>query len=480
MAIKRTPRSDKFRITVYSFYGTMQSWGFWIPFTYGQMFLMDYMGLKAAEVATIFLFAKSIDFFVSLTAGGIIQSANLKSGKFLPWMRTLRWVISIGAMLQVLPIPGAPFVIKAFCAGVGYCCMHCSMNFMSTCLSGVMQLIAGANMDNRFKMTSRAAQVSSASSIILSFGTVPAITAVGKLLNNEALGYTVLSAICPILLIVGVELLTMAAGDLDLPRDPNMPAPPRVKIKDMVTAIFTNDQMVLYMVYQVVNQIGTQIVAGMMMYYWRLIMDSFHMYSIVSGTTTCINFVFAMFLPKVAKKLGKKKSIVFAFGMNVLSRLVMLFFATKSIWWMFVANLLMQIGMRLTMSFGINYYLDIGEYGYYKTGKDFRTLSMSMTNIPMKISMAVGGAIGGYVLAWIGFDEWNAMKVAGTLDRTSAEWIAFTKTFMNIYSLVPIVFATVAIIIFFVGYKITDEDAKFYAAENQKKKEAERAAAAAK
>ena len=98
----------------------------------------------------------------------------------------------------------------------------------------------------------------------------------------------------------------------------------------------------------------------------------------------------------------------------------------------------------------------------------------------MKISMAIGGAIGGYVLAWIGFDEVNGAHLAGTLDRTSAEWLAFQKTFMNIYSLVPIVFASIAIIIFFVGYKITDEDAKFYAEENQKRKAAEMAAAAAK
>ncbi len=473
MAIKRTPRSDKFRITVYSFYGTMQSWGFWVPYMYGQMFLMDYMGLKAAEVASIYLVAKTIDFFVSLVSGGIIQSANLKNGKFLPWMRTLRWFIALGAILQMIPMPNAPFILKAICVGVGYCCMHCSMNFMSTCLSGVMQLIAGANMDNRFKMTSRAAQVSSASSIILSFGTVPAITAVGKMLGNEALGYTVISYICPIILIVGVELLTMAAGDLDLPRDPSKPAPPKVTIKDMVTAIFTNDQMVLYMVYQVVNQLGTQIVAGMTMYYWRLIMDQFNMYALVSGTTTCLNFVFAMFIPKIAKKIGKKGSIIGAFATAAASRVIMMLFATKSIWWMFAANLLMQAGMRLTMSFGINYYLDIGEYGYYKTGKDFRTLSMSMTNIPMKISMAVGGALGGYILSWISFDSWNAQHMAKTLDRTSAEWLSFQKLFMNIYTLVPIVLSAIAIVIFFVGYKITDEDAKFYAQENQKRKEAE-------
>jgi len=481
MAIKRTPRSDKFRITVYSFYGTMQSWGFWIPFTYGQMFLMDYMGLKAAEVASIFLVAKSIDFFVSLTAGGIVQSANLKDGKFLPWMRKLRWVIAIGAMLQVLPIPNAPFFVKALCAGVGYCCMHCSMNFMSTCLSGVMQLIAGANMDNRFKMTSRAAQVSSASSIILSFGTVPLITLVGNLVGDPGMGYTIVTACATLFLIIGVELLTKAVGPLDKPRDPNMPAPPKVKIKDMVSAIFTNDQMVIYMLYQVVNQTGTYIVSGMAMYYWQVVMNSWGFYALSSGITTCLGFVFAMFIPAIGKKLGKKKSIIVNTCVLVISKFIMATMGLKSIWWMTAATALQSAGMYLTMAFGVNYYLDIGEYGYYKTGKDFRTLSMSMQNIPMKISMAIGGAIGGYVLAWMGFDKWNALYTAatglnGTQDfsyMADAAFQSFQKTYITIYAFVPAVFAVIAVCIFMFGYKITDEDARFYAQENAKRKAAE-------
>jgi Na+/melibiose symporter-like transporter len=248
----------------------------------------------------------------------------------------------------------------------------------------------------------------------------------------------------------------------------------------MITAIFTNDQMVIYMLYQVINQTGTYIVQGMTMYYWQVVMNQWGLYSIGTGLTTCLGFVFAMFIPAIGKKLGKKKSIIANTCVLVIAKVIMATMGLKSIWWMVFATGLQSAGMYLTMAFGVNYYLDIGEYGYYKTGKDFRTLSMSMTNIPMKISMAVGGAIGGYVLAWIKFDDWNAAHLAKTLDRTSAEWIAFSKTFMNIYSLVPIIFSTVAIIIFFVGYKITDEDAKFYAAENQKKKDAERAAAAAK
>ncbi|MBR6801533.1 MAG: MFS transporter [Eubacteriaceae bacterium] len=465
-------RISSFNLNVYAFYGVFQNWGFWVPFLYGQMYMTNYLGIPIAITATILSVAKLIDFCFSVVAGGIVQSANLKKGKFLPWMKTLRFVIATGAILQMMPVTivgSWPIGLKAAIVAVGYCMMHCSMNFMATCQYGVMPLLAGSNMDDRIKMTTRQTQVNSASSIILSFGTVPLITLVGKLVGNEAMGYTIVTAVCTLFLITGVQLMDKAVGPLDKPRDPSLPAPPKVKVKDMVAAIFTNDQMIIYMLYQVVNQTGTYIVSGMAMYYWQVVMNQWGLYSIATGITTCLGFVFAMFIPAIGKKLGKKKAILANTAVLVLAKVVMATMGLKSIWWMAAATALQSAGMYLTMAFGVNYYLDIGEYGYYKTGKDFRTLSMSMMNIPMKISMALGGAIGGYVLAWIGFDGWNAQYMAGTLDRTLAEFEAFRKTFMVIYAFVPAAFAVVAVAIFMFGYKITDEDAKFYAQENAKK-----------
>ena len=126
-------------------------------------------------------------------------------------------------------------------------------------------------------------------------------------------------------------------------------------------------------------------------------------------------------------------------------------------------------GMYLTTALGVNYYLDIGEYGYYHSGKDFRTLSMSMSNIPMKVSMAIGGALSAYVLAWIGFDGVNASFIAGTLDMTSEAFRSFRQTFMAIYTIVPSVSTILSLLIFKFGYKITDADAKMYAAENARR-----------
>ena len=484
---KQETHVSNFQVWVYASYGVFQNWGFWVPYLYGQMYMTQYLGVPIATATAILTAAKAVDFCFSLIAGGIIQSANLKKGKFLPWMKTLRFVIAIGAMLQVAPIANLPMAAKAACVGLGYCMMHGSMNFMATAQRGLMPYLCGSNMDDRIKLTTRQSQVNAASSVILAFGTLPLVTFVGKLVGDASKGYTYVSMALAPMVIIGVALLNKGVGHLDKPRDPNLPPPPKVTVKDMLTAIFTNDQMMLYMGYQIINGCGTYIVSGMTMYYWSIVMNKLGIYSVVSGISTCAGFVFALFIPKIGKKLGKKKAVLVNFFIMLTSKVIMATLALKSIWFMAAATMLASAGMYLTTSFGVNYYLDIGEYGYYKTGRDFRTLAMSMSNIPMKMSTAIGGAIGGILLGKLGFDKFQALHSAASAAGEAADWsyrqspefIEFCSKFIRLYAFIPAAVSAVAICIFFFGYKITDEDAKFYAAENSKRAAAARAAAAA-
>lgn len=79
---------------------------------------------------------------------------------------------------------------------------------------------------------------------------------------------------------------------------------------------------------------------------------------------------------------------------------------------------------------------------------------MAMNNIPIKIGFALGGAIGTFGLALIGYQP--GMTV--TTD--------FAVKFMWIFGGVPALLNTLASLTMLFGYKITDEDAAFYAKEN--------------
>ena len=77
-----------------------------------------------------------------------------------------------------------------------------------------------------------------------------------------------------------------------------------------------------------------------------------------------------------------------------------------------------------------------------------------MYSVPMKIGMALGGAIATYGLAFIGYHA--GMTIDG----------AFQTKFMFLLSIIPAVLVLIGALIMLIGYKITDEDAARYAAEN--------------
>jgi len=201
-------------------------------------------------------------------------------------------------------------------------------------------------------------------------------------------------------------------------------------------------------------------------------------YSIGMGLTTCSGFIFSLFVPKIGVKLGKLKSLFIAQYAGWAAHLLRFFLGLKSYYFMTAIGIASSAVMYLQMGFGANYVLDLGEYGYYKTGNDYRAVVSAFSSVPMKLSSVIAGAVGPYFLSVIGFDKFNAANMAGTLDRTSAEFIKFQKTYMAAYCFTPLVGSMLGMIIFKKGYKITDDKAVFYAQENAKRA-AEAAAAKA-
>ena len=111
--------------------------------------------------------------------------------------------------------------------------------------------------------------------------------------------------------------------------------------------------------------------------------------------------------------------------------------------------------------FGVNYFVDCGEYHLYKTGKDTRMIAIAMYSVPMKIGMMLGGAVATYGLAMIGYH-------AGITVTPE-----FQTDFMILLAVIPAVLVLIGALIMQFGYKITDEDAAMYAAENAKRAKGE-------
>ena len=114
----------------------------------------------------------------------------------------------------------------------------------------------------------------------------------------------------------------------------------------------------------------------------------------------------------------------------------------------------------LYSGFGMGYIIDVGEYGYWKTGIDNRTVTMSLVNVPIKIATFIAGSVALFGLAFIGYVP-NM--------QASPEFI---RKFMYLYGGIPAICNFLACLLNGFFYKIDDREAALYAKENREREAA--------
>ncbi|MCL1803564.1 MAG: MFS transporter [Eubacteriaceae bacterium] len=450
----------------YALYGFFQNIAIMVPFIYGQFFMTDILDIGIAKVTTALLVGRIFDFIVSVLAGGIIESSHLKWGKYRSWFVIGRWTLFFGIIFQLTNAMTLPTNAQLVICAIGYMMMHGTMNFVATANMGVLSLIAGPDMEGRFRMTVATSRYGAVAGIITGAAILPVIGLFERFLS-PANAYMAVAVLFGCLVLIGAQIIIRLSEPYDkremwdaaegTPRE-------RVRVSDMFAAVAGNDQLLIYMGATTLTNIGMAIFGAFTMYFYRLILGNLNFYTIASTATTIFGLVAAMVMPRLGARLGKRRSLPVS-QMWVAVGYIINAVVLSTVWRTPMTALISYIviacavmcGTYLAMGYGANYVIDCGEYGFWKTGKDYRAVVMSMMNIPMKIGMVIGGAIGGYILANIGYS--GAMSPG---DVTAA----FARTFLYSWFGYPAACNIIASLMLTFAYKLTDDNTAKYAAEN--------------
>ena len=465
------PKVSKSLVNFYALSAGMNTIAFTVPTLYLTMFMTDYLGISPIAIGTGMLIARTTDFIVSLIAGIVIEKTHMKHGKFLSWIRILTATLFFGNIIQMFDT--SAFVsnptFRLVIVMIGYMMYHCSMNFNQTARSSLIPKLAGADMDARKALTARQSQVGAAVSIISSAITLPLVQFIEKITGSPSAGYFLAALIFSSLFVVCNINFIRLATPFDPPEDANsVSARKRPTIGQMVESVVTNKQMLILFIAFTLTGIGNQLFAGVTTYWFR-VTGNFSKYTYVLTARSICAFLASMVAPSIGRKLGKKGALLTSWSIAaVLSlgiRYLTLAGGQPRLMVMAVILCLRQACNYLYMVFMANYWLDCGEYGYYTSGVDNRTMSVTVMNWPTKISMAGGGALVGYGLAWAGYNAPSGGNM-GSFDHMNR--------FLDIMGLIPAIVLIAAVVIVLLFYKLTDQQAAEYAKAN-----AEREATAA-
>jgi len=462
----------------YSFFSLFGS----ITFTFRAIFY-PMIGMNLALFTSALLVARVIDFFVTMASGGIIEKFNLKvggGGKYRPWLYISQFTIFVGICMTFTDFVPGNAIVQCIVVVVSAVLVASSMSFIGAAQFGLLPKMAGASVVDRTKLTAWNYRLMICAQIFTSLAGAYTVTWVGNFFPPP-MNYTVTTFVFAFFYFLAIFIIRKVSKPYDLPQETvTTPGytPPSVTVGDMVRAVVTNFQLMIYLLANTLSFIGMMIMMNVMIYYWQLIVPFTHgiltsaafpgLYTLGQTLSTVASFVFAMFGPSLGTKMGKKNALWIGLGLSAVSGVLNFLFAARS-WVLYVIiSMIGTFAGALFAGFGVQYALDAGEYGLWKTGKDNRLIIMSMTNMPMKIA-GFFGMFALYILAGIGFD--SAQVQAATMEGLGAVPAfvtdGFVTGYMFVFAGIPVICNGLATILILFVYKINDADAARYAAQNQ-------------
>lgn len=447
-------RATKKEFRAYGIYNLTMTLAIMVEMSYFTIFLTDNIGLSAALAGTCLVVARIVDFIAGIVSGGVIQSQAAKGRMNSFWMSLTKFTLIVGVILSFTNTSSLAIPVRFVIAAIAYILVNCSMDFVQPAMFGAIGDICGPIMEDRQKMAIMGTQ---ALLIAQFFCSLTAINIINWLTPyvGQSNGYLIVATVYAIPFFFAASNMKKVLAPYEAKKKVAAGGP-KVGLGEMIKGVASNSQLLVFVLAYSIFIMGFYVLMTVMAYYFLYVAGSLALMSVAMSVSVVVSFLASLAAPKVAGKVGKKMTFVIGCVIAALG-FIIIGFSKSSTTMFIVGNSVFNFGYFLFFGFAANFAQDVGEYGLWKTGKDNRALALGILNMPMKIGMIVGGAIGSFGLASIGY-------VAGM--KITPE---FLSKFMVLTGYVPAALIIVSAIIILFGYKISDADAAKYAKENAEK-----------
>ena len=372
-----------------------------IAVSYYAFFLTDVAMIGAATMGTILLLARIGDAVSIPLSGAVIQTFQPKLGRFRTWLLVAPPVTALFFILMFTDLHFSP-TTKAVFLGFCYIAAHTSINFSSCAHMGLISVL-GRTSQERVALSVRKSQFGSAANIVFSLAVIPLVGLLGR--GDQGQGFLYCAAIFALLQIAGYWMLFKVSKPYDLPMSESTAGIGRNKLslKDLVTQIFGNGPLVCILLADSLKFVALFSILGIPTYYFKYIVGNLELVSLFMLVIFIASFVGALLAPSIVRRFGKKGAYIAATLVAALGfMLVRLTAGSNHILYMVFLGLA-NAGLTVTVAIAPAMYMDAAEYGFFKRGKDGSAFIMSMVSMPIKIGIALSGAVIGYGLAYIGY-----------------------------------------------------------------------------
>lgn len=367
--------------------------------SYLTIFYTDVVGLAPAIVSVIMLVSRIWDAINDPMMGAIAERTRSKWGRFRPWIAFGCPILAVfGVLTFSNPFSGQSTagVIWAFATYIICGMVYTATNIPYSALAAVMtedanqrnQLTSSRNIGMNIGMTI----VQFLSPILLLAFSAPGAEVA------DSHGYTWTAVVYGALAIPMFLIVFFTSRENVAPVETGK----KFSIKETVANLVKNKYLMivsLVMLVQMTAFMGRIAVCA----YWVIYcIGSFEMISIIMTLPTLLGIVGSLFVPKLARKFGKRQVLMGSMAIQAIGLLIMFFAPYDNMFMIMVGNVifgLFNIGMPMTLSM----VADSVDYMEYKTGARTDGTAYATYGLATKIGNAVGAALGVLIMTGFGY-----------------------------------------------------------------------------
>ena len=389
--------------------------------SYLTLYYTDSVGLATAFIGTMMLLTRLLDGVSDLIMGSILDRTHTRWGKARPWILWTAIPMGLGLVI-VFTIPsGLSQGGKMAWATITYILMAVVIYTACNLAYNTLLSLEAPDPKDRVLMSS-----------IRFFLTMGTVLFINYNVTGMAMIFGVLAAVLLLITFAGTKERT----NLEKNTAKVQKKEDKISVWESFKLLFKNKYFLLVTVIFVVDYTILGVNNGLRIYYARDVLGN----AALMGTLTlCFilpKMIGNLVFPYINKFLGKWKSLMLGYGLEILGLLVMAFTET-SFTTAAIGLVCLGIGGIPHNAGLFAMVADVIDYGEWKTGVRLDGLTNSVTSFGMKVGAGLGSAIVGWGLAWAAYD--------GALGAQTAATISGIKTVFTIVPVVLIVAGAIAL-----------------------------------
>lgn len=427
-AIFQTSPSERF---FYGFYFLGQLMFFAVMNNFLQLYMTE-VGIAASVVGGIFIVAKIWDAINDPLFGIIVDKSNIKTGKYIPWVRLSSFLIPLATIFLFAVPLNVSVQIKVIWITLGYILWDTSYTICDVPIFALATSMTN-KMDERNKLYLFSRFFTIVGNIVVVI-TVPLL-------------FPKIGWLATILIISLFAMLTMLPIGYKAKERFFASEEKKPTIRELSRYLLKNKPLLVFNIAVIIASL-TNTSAAVQSYFAIYCLGG-SQWMTVLGLISALPTLAAVFIvQQVVKKVERRTVYLFCNAASYVLSIIMYFagYANLPVLFSLIVLRTMLLGGSTVLL--VMFTADCAEYGNFKTGERAQGIAFSIQTFSAKMTMAISSSISMFLLGHFGFVE-------GTGAMQSAETIS---GIWYMYSVLPAIAGFVSFLILLFGFKLYGKD----------------------